>query len=108
MKSGVSSIYTSNDLNQYTHVRVAGNSQPAIFPEYDADGNLASQGIAADMNCDGVVSVGDIGPFVLALTNPAGYAAQFPGCDINHADMNQDSVISVGDIGGFVQALTGG
>ncbi|MGE3181631.1 MAG: hypothetical protein AB7N71_08375 [Phycisphaerae bacterium] len=61
-----------------------------------------------DMNCDGVVSVGDIGPFVLALTDPAGYEAQFPDCDIDNGDINNDEIVSVGDIGAFVALLTGG
>lgn len=61
-----------------------------------------------DMNCDGVVSVSDIGGFVLALTNPAGYAAQFPSCDLEHADINMDGNVSVSDIGEFVQVLTEG
>ncbi|MDX2198122.1 MAG: PQQ-dependent sugar dehydrogenase [Phycisphaerae bacterium] len=63
--------------------------------------------LLGDMNCDGVVSVGDIAGFVLALTDPAGYATTYPKCDINAADVNQDSVISVGDIAGFVTLLTG-
>lgn len=65
-------------------------------------------GLAGDMNCDGVVSVADIGPFVLALTDPAGYAAQFPDCDINNGDLNADQMVSVSDIGPFVALLTGG
>ena len=64
--------------------------------------------VPGDMNCDGFVTVGDIGPFVLALTNPAGYAAQYPNCDINHGDINNDGSVTVGDIGGFVALLTGG
>ena len=61
-----------------------------------------------DMNCDGLVSVGDIGPFVLALTNPSGYASAFPGCDILNGDVNNDGAVSVGDIGPFVLLLSGG
>ncbi|MGE3180078.1 MAG: hypothetical protein AB7N71_00470 [Phycisphaerae bacterium] len=64
--------------------------------------------LLGDMNCDGTVSVSDIGGFVLALTDPAGYAAQFPACDINNADVNGDMNISVSDIGPFVNLLTGG
>ncbi|MDX2199989.1 MAG: DNRLRE domain-containing protein [Phycisphaerae bacterium] len=63
--------------------------------------------LLGDMNCDGIVSVGDIAGFVLALTNPAQYAIDFPTCDIDAADVNQDSVISVGDIAGFVALLVG-
>lgn len=62
--------------------------------------------VLGDMNCDGIVSVGDIAGFVLALTDPTGYAAAFPGCNIQAADVNADSVISVGDIAGFVALLT--
>lgn len=61
-----------------------------------------------DMNCDGAVTVSDIGGFVLALTNPSAYAIQFPTCSINNADVNDDSAITVSDIGPFVALLTGG
>ncbi|MGE3180626.1 MAG: hypothetical protein AB7N71_03285 [Phycisphaerae bacterium] len=68
----------------------------------------ASGGLVGDMNCDGAVTVSDIGGFVLALTNPAQYMAQFPNCDINNADVNDDNAITVSDIGPFVSLLTGG
>ena len=64
--------------------------------------------LPGDMNCDGFVGVGDIGGFVLALTNPAQYAALFPACDIYSGDVNDDSFVSVADIGPFVQLLAGG
>jgi uncharacterized membrane protein len=35
-----------------------------------------------DLNCDGAVNFGDINPFVLAISNPPGYATAFPDCDI--------------------------
>ncbi|MGE3181739.1 MAG: hypothetical protein AB7N71_08920, partial [Phycisphaerae bacterium] len=60
-----------------------------------------------DMNCDGCLTVSDIGPFVLAITNPAGYAAQFPNCNILHGDTNLDGFVTVGDIGRFVELLVG-
>lgn len=63
--------------------------------------------LPGDMNCDGVVSVGDIAGFVLALTDPAAYAATYPACDINNADVNGDGAVSVGDIGPFVTLLAG-
>jgi hypothetical protein len=64
--------------------------------------------LAGDLNCDGVVSVTDIGPFVLALTAPEAYDAQFPDCDALAGDTNNDGILSVTDIGGFVALLTGG
>lgn len=59
-----------------------------------------------DMNCDGFITVGDIGGFVLALTDPVGYSAQYPSCNVNLADVNNDGFVTVGDIGAFVALLT--
>ncbi|MGD8450920.1 MAG: hypothetical protein PVJ57_03805 [Phycisphaerae bacterium] len=59
-----------------------------------------------DVNCDGVINNFDINPFVLALTNPAGYAAQYPGCDIMLADTSGDGVVNNFDISPFVGLLT--
>lgn len=64
--------------------------------------------LAGDMNCDGMISVADIGPFVLALTDPSSYALVFSNCDIQLGDLNDDGIVSVGDIGAFVALLTGG
>lgn len=61
-----------------------------------------------DVNCDGSISVSDIGPFVLALTDLCEYIAQFSTCEDGNADINQDGIISVSDIGAFVALLTGG
>jgi probable HAF family extracellular repeat protein len=63
---------------------------------------------AGDLNCDGVVNNFDIDPFVLALTNPAGYQAAFPACNINNADVNNDGAINNFDIDPFVICLTNG
>ncbi len=59
-----------------------------------------------DQNCDGLVDFGDINPFVLALTNPAGYATAFPYCDIMNGDINADGFVDFGDINPFVRLLT--
>ncbi len=77
------------------------------------DGNVfakifvASTQVYGDMNCDGVISVGDINGFVLALTDPDGYAAAFPDCDAARADLTFDGNVSVADINPFVDALVG-
>jgi hypothetical protein len=60
-----------------------------------------------DLNCDGFVNNFDITPFVLALTDPAGYAAQFPNCDLANADINQDGLVNNFDITPFVHLLSG-
>ena len=64
--------------------------------------------VPGDLNCDGAVNFGDIDPFVLALTDPAGYVVSFPGCDINLADIDGSGAVNFGDIDPFVALLTGG
>jgi len=58
-----------------------------------------------DLNCDGVVNNFDIDPFVLALTDPAGYAQKYPDCDRMLADINRDGVVDNFDIDPFVRLL---
>ena len=60
-----------------------------------------------DLNCDGEINAFDIDPFVLALTDPAGYASAWPDCDIMLADINGDGEINAFDIDPFVELLTG-
>ena len=60
-----------------------------------------------DLNCDSAFNVQDIQPFALALTNPAGYAATFPACNIQRADVNNDGTVDGRDVAAFVDALIG-
>ena len=60
-----------------------------------------------DLNCDGVVDFLDINPFVLALSDPAGYEAAFPDCPILNGDCNNDGLVNFEDINPFVALLTG-
>ena len=61
-----------------------------------------------DLNCDGELNAFDIDPFVLALTDPTGYAVAWPDCDRMLADCNGDGVVNAFDIDPFVELLTGG
>jgi plastocyanin len=61
-----------------------------------------------DLNCDGLVNSFDIDSFVLALTDPTGYAAAFPDCNILNADCNCDGLVNSFDIDPFVLCLTVG
>lgn len=63
--------------------------------------------MTGDLNCDGKVDFADINPFVLALTDPTGYAVQFPDCNRMNADINADGKVDFGDINPFVDLLTG-
>ena len=56
-------------------------------------------GLVGDVNCDGQVSLLDVGPFVELITN-----SEF----LDKADINQDGSVDLLDVGPFVDLLTGG
>lgn len=61
-----------------------------------------------DLNNDGSVDFGDINPFVLALTNPAGFATTYPGLDgsmVFHGDLDCNGILDFGDVNPFVQRM---
>lgn len=61
-----------------------------------------------DANCDGSVDFFDIDPFLLALLDEVGYAAQYPGCDRRLSDLDDDGQVSFFDIEAFVACLFNG
>jgi hypothetical protein len=71
-------------------------------------GITVTPALTGDVNCDGAVNVFDIDPFVLALTNPQGYAFALPSCNILTADANKDGLVNAFDIDPFVLLLTSG
>jgi len=80
---------------------------PEIFAAVSA--RVAARSIpaptAGDSNCDCVVDVNDVPAFVMALINPAGYAASYPDCDRMISDVNRDDRIDGRDIQAFVLTL---
>lgn len=58
-----------------------------------------------DLDCSGTLNENDVGPFVLALTSPVSYTAEFPNCDLILADMNGDGFVNGIDIRGFTSQL---
>lgn len=60
---------------------------------------------AGDMNCDGVSNGLDIQALVEAMTDPAAYAANFPGCNVAHGDMNGDNLVNLADVALFAESL---
>lgn len=58
-----------------------------------------------DMNCDGCLNLADVQPMVLALINPAAYAATYPACNILRGDTNGDSLVNGRDIQRFTDLL---
>ncbi len=61
-----------------------------------------------DANCDGAVDFFDIDPFLLALFNPAGYAATYCGGDFCTVDVNCDESVDFFDIDPFIVCLFSG
>ncbi len=62
--------------------------------------------LVGDLDCDGSVGFGDINPFVLALADPASYAAAYPDCDILAGDASGNGAVGFEDINPFVTLLT--
>ena len=58
-----------------------------------------------DMNLDGVVNTADVAPFVLALTNPDAYEAEFGIDPVIVGDINGDGAFNTADVAPFVQLL---
>jgi hypothetical protein len=59
-----------------------------------------------DMNCDGKVDSADVGPFLLAVVDPPGYAAAFPACSIANGDINASASTDLADAPLFATILT--
>jgi hypothetical protein len=110
--TGTLSIHLAQSFNS---VVVHYDSRPPTCqnwgPIFLADNMIVTTApapLAGDLNCDGAANFGDINPFVLALSNPAGYATAFPNCDILAGDINGDGTVGFGDINPFVALLSGG
>ncbi|MGE0479264.1 MAG: hypothetical protein AB7Q17_02210 [Phycisphaerae bacterium] len=62
-----------------------------------------------DCNCDGKVNLLDAEAFVLALTNPAQFAHEYPDCDrFCPSDVNCDDKLDGQDVDPFLACLTRG
>ncbi|MBN2448395.1 MAG: hypothetical protein JXO22_16830 [Phycisphaerae bacterium] len=59
-----------------------------------------------DTNCDGSADVFDIDAFVMAIIDPAAYAAAYPDCNVMTVDTNCDDTMDVFDIDTFVAIIT--
>jgi len=74
--------------------------------EYGATSTIPPTPCPGDLNCDGVVDAADVGAFVMALIDPTGYPAAFPGCPWLGADLNNDGAVDFEDINPFVEVLS--
>lgn len=89
------------DLADYPRMRGLDTGMP---PTVDIGAYEAR--IIGDLNCDRLANNFDIEPFVLALTDPAAYAATYPDCDYFNADLNGDHLVDNFDIDAFIYRLT--
>lgn len=91
-------------------VRVRAFYDGTLYGAYDwSDSPFAVAAVPSvgDMNCDGLFNTGDVGPFVIALTDPIAFGQTYPGCPILHGDMDQNGLVDGIDIAEFVGALYG-
>ena len=99
-------------LGDYNGLAIGGTR---IYPCYlstqngDSDifTNVILAGLLGDLNCDGVLNFDDINPFVLALSDPLGYALAYPNCPFENRDINGDGLFNFDDINPFVALLSG-
>lgn len=89
--------------NSLAYIRTAGFNATNDFNQID----VRTWNPLGDLNCDGATDFGDINPFVLALSNPGGYATQYPDCEIGNADINRNGSVGFDDINPFVSLLAG-
>ncbi|MCC7147054.1 MAG: PEP-CTERM sorting domain-containing protein [Phycisphaeraceae bacterium] len=68
----------------------------------------AAAGMQGDFNGDGTVTLSDINPFKLALTDTAAWQTEFPSVILDGVDPNGDGIITLSDINPFKAILTGG
>ena len=101
------STFGSPSLDSINYLEIHADTWGAGFTLWlDGVGfNPTPAPVPGDCNCDRVVDLSDIDAFVLALTDPAGYAAQHPMCPITTADMNLDGQVDGRDIQAFVNLL---
>jgi len=64
--------------------------------------------LRGDANCDGVVDLDDINPFVMVLVSQATYEARYPGCPWLNGDISGDASVDFDDINPFVKCLVAG
>lgn len=56
-----------------------------------------------DLNCDSFLDSADCSALALALVNPAGFAAAYPGCDVNKCDVDGNGIRNGHDVQKYVE-----
>lgn len=60
---------------------------------------------AGDLDCSGAVGFSDINPFVLALSSPPAYLAQYPNCPLRNGDCTGDGIVNFAAINAFITRI---
>lgn len=90
-------------MEHYPNLGVSPWPSTNVFAQTVVDFQISAPAGNGDLNCSGSLTVADIQPMVLALTDPAQYAANF-NCQQN-GDMNGDGQVNGRDLQLFVDAL---
>jgi hypothetical protein len=96
------------DAGTYSVRATAKDDQGSLSPRSDPLTVVIAAAMLGDLNCDAVVTLDDIDPFVLALSGQAAYEAEYPKCNWFNADCNADGVVNFDDIDPFVAILSAG
>jgi arylsulfatase A len=99
--AGGDSLMFSDDLHTLTLSLHAAGDELVELRVITAQ----ASGLLGDMNLDGGVDFDDVGPFVLALNNPADYLAAFGRRPTARGDFNRDGHVDFDDIPAMVTVL---
>ncbi|MDX2200805.1 MAG: hypothetical protein SF069_17750 [Phycisphaerae bacterium] len=116
LAAGTYGILVAPDFSSYAwFVGPAATAAQELCPApYQLEVRQNNPCVCADSNCDGFVTVGDIGFFVDAIVGGStAWANRFlpgtPSCDFTCSnDTNNDGFVTVGDISSFVTAVSTG
>jgi hypothetical protein len=105
-KGGLDAVSTESGMALLAWSDGALGSSDILAQNVNPDGTIGLPVfMLGDLNCDGIVNGLDITAFVLAMIDPAGYAAAYPGCRSSHADFDGSGTIDQTDLSSFVQSL---
>ncbi|MBK9126410.1 MAG: hypothetical protein IPM13_01220 [Phycisphaerales bacterium] len=97
---------TGGKANEYGRVQLVAAGQPIDHELVcDAAGNLVRVDVVGDLNCDGEVTFDDLDAFMLALTDPSGYAQAHPDCRLLLGDVDGDGQLTFDDIDYWVALI---
>lgn len=77
----------------------------ALIVTYNLDNVVVTIPHPGDLNCDAVVDLSDVEPFIQALIDPAAYQTAYPDCSATLADLDGNGTVDGLDIQPFVGVL---